>query len=162
MNHHKDFSASYRRLSFHCLVLFTHLEFMFLCRKNLERLCLCYFLLWLCWHSTGQHTAVSCCGVTGTAAYSSNHGRVRKKATVLPTLKSIKKYIFMYLLGCLGSWLWQAGSFVVIVAVCGLSSCSATCGILVPWPGIESESSSLEGGFLNTEAPGNSLLESIW
>ena len=48
-------------------------------------------------------------------------------------------------LECLGS----------VVAVLGLS-CSATCVILVPWPGIEPTSPALEGGFLTTGPPGKS------
>ena len=36
-----------------------------------------------------------------------------------------------------------------VVVVCGLS-CPATCGILVPQPGIEPMSTALEGGFFTT------------
>ena len=42
----------------------------------------------------------------------------------------------------------------VLVAGQGLS-CSAACGILVPWPGIEPECPALEGRFLTTGLPGN-------
>ena len=34
-------------------------------------------------------------------------------------------------------------------------SCSAACGILVPWPGIKSTSPALQGGFLTTGPPGS-------
>ena len=40
-------------------------------------------------------------------------------------------------------------------------SCSAACGILVPWLGIESVSPALEGGFLSTWSPGKSLYERL-
>ena len=48
----------------------------------------------------------------------------------------------------------HAGS---VVAECGLS-CSAARGILVPQPGIEPKSPTLEGGFFTTEPPGKSLM----
>ena len=47
-------------------------------------------------------------------------------------------------------WLWYMGS---VAAVCGLS-CSAACGSLVPWPGIEPASPALQGGFLINGPPG--------
>ena len=43
------------------------------------------------------------------------------------------------------------------VALCGFS-CPATCGILVPWPGIKPVFLVLQGGFLTTVPPGKSLL----
>ena len=64
-----------------------------------------------------------------------------------------KKYLFIYLfIGCIRSWLQHTGSFV---ATRGLS-CPAACGILVPRPGIEPTSPTLEGGFLTTGSPGKS------
>ena len=44
-----------------------------------------------------------------------------------------------------------------VVVVHGLS-CPVACGILVPRPGIEPLSPSLEGGFLTSGPPGKSLL----
>ena len=44
-----------------------------------------------------------------------------------------------------------------VVAVRGLS-CLATCGILVPPPGIGPTSPALEGGFLTTGPPGQSRI----
>ena len=41
------------------------------------------------------------------------------------------------------------------VAACGLS-CPVACGMLVPWPGMESTSPALEGEFLTTGPPGKS------
>ena len=61
--------------------------------------------------------------------------------------------IFIYLFGCLESWLRHAGSFVV---VCGLS-CSVACGILVPQPGITPASHALQGRFVIVGPPGKSL-----
>ena len=37
-------------------------------------------------------------------------------------------------------------------------ACPEAYGILVPWPGIEPESSVLEGGFFTTGLPGKSLI----
>ena len=60
-----------------------------------------------------------------------------------------KKNIFIYLFDCLGSScsMWAFSS-------CG---CSATCGFLVPWPGSKPMSLALEGRFLTTGPPGQSL-----
>ena len=51
------------------------------------------------------------------------------------------------LFGCVVSWLWHAGFFLVIAH--GLSRLVA-CGILVPQPEIEPASPALEGIFLTT------------
>ena len=56
--------------------------------------------------------------------------------------------------GCAGTWLWPVGfsgwsGLASVVAAHGLS-CSAACGILVPWGGIEPLISVLEGGLLTT------------
>ena len=53
----------------------------------------------------------------------------------------------------LGTPLWCVG---LVVAACGLS-CSETCGILVPWPGIKPSSHALQGEFLTAGSPGKSL-----
>ena len=45
---------------------------------------------------------------------------------------------------------------VSLVVACRLS-CSATCGILVLWPGIKPESPAMEDGFLTAGPPGKSL-----
>ena len=61
--------------------------------------------------------------------------------------------------------LWCAGFFLVVVrwlqsvgsvVVAHGLSCSAACGILVPWPGIETASPALESGFFTTGLPGKS------
>ena len=63
----------------------------------------------------------------------------------------ISFFIFIYF-GCTRSSLQHMGS-VVVVLQC---SCPEVCGILVPQPGIEPESSALEGGFLTIGLPGKS------
>ena len=78
-------------------------------------------------------------------------------------LKNI--YLFLAVLGpscgaqdlCfgIGDLSFQAHLGSVVVAW-GLS-CSTSCGILVPQPGIKSESSALEGGFLITGSWGKLL-----
>ena len=55
-------------------------------------------------------------------------------------------------------YLWCTDS---LVAMCRLS-CPVTCGILVPWPGIESASSALQGGFSTTGPPGKSQITYIF
>ena len=37
-------------------------------------------------------------------------------------------------------------------------SCPGTCGILVPWPGVEPASSAFQGGFITTGPPGKSQI----
>ena len=58
---------------------------------------------------------------------------------------------------CASLWLWLSGSRAAgsVVAAHGLSFPEA-CGILVPRPGIELESSALEGRFLTTGPPATS------
>ena len=67
----------------------------------------------------------------------------------------------------LDSWLRLTGSTVwglsshgpsgfSWVAVRGLT-CPTACGILLPWPGIQSETPALEDGFLTTGPPGESI-----
>ena len=71
-----------------------------------------------------------------------------------------KKYI--YLFGCFGSSLHYVRIFhsstQTLVAARRLS-CSTTCGILVPWPGLELVSPALQSEFLTTRPPEKSLLE---
>ena len=62
----------------------------------------------------------------------------------------LKNILFIF--GCAGSQLWFAGLVVVAFRL----SCSVACGILVLWPGIESASPALVGGFLTTGPPGES------
>ena len=69
----------------------------------------------------------------------------------LKFLTMISFFIFIYF-GCTRSSLQHMGS-VVVVLQC---SCPEVCGILVPQPGIEPESSALEGGFLTIGLPGKS------
>ena len=75
-------------------------------------------------------------------------------------------YLFIYL-SAVGSQLWRPGFCCVmrdlrlrctdcLVVVCGLS-CSTTCGVLIPSPGIGPVSPALQGEFLTTGAPGKSL-----
>jgi len=76
-------------------------------------------------------------------------------------------YLFLAASGlCLGTWalhcgtwaslyLWLEGSVVVVWGF----SCPAARGILVPRPGIEPMSPSLEGGFLTTGPPRKSLFK---
>ena len=72
---------------------------------------------------------------------------------------------------CLRCIMWNLSLWLMdsLVMVWGLS-CSHTCRILVPWPGIEPTSLALQGGFLTTGPPGKSplfffnknSLNSIW
>ena len=55
-----------------------------------------------------------------------------------------KKYIFIYLFGCTGSWLQPTGSSILVVK-CGIFSCGVW--DLVPWSGIEPQPPAL--GTLN-------------
>ena len=48
------------------------------------------------------------------------------------------------------------GGRASLVVSCGLTLSSA-CGILVPWPGMEPASPALQGGFLTTGLPGQSV-----
>ena len=52
---------------------------------------------------------------------------------------------YSYYFGCTGSSLWCMGFLYLWCA--GFSSCPVACGVLVPWLGIKSLSSTLEGGF---------------
>jgi len=80
-------------------------------------------------------------------------------------------HLFIYLFGCVGSWLWHSrssschGGFSscmlslehvgsVVVAL-GLFSGPLAYGILVPWPEIEPVSPALEGGFLTAGPQGS-------
>ena len=85
------------------------------------------------------------------------------------------KNLFIYLFGCIRSYLWHTGSslhhersFVYtdsLVVVPGFSSmalrlsCFMPCRILVPQPGLEPMSPALQGGFLTIGPPGNSQRE---
>ena len=74
-----------------------------------------------------------------------------------------------YLFGCIGSQLQHSRSFVVVCRLQSMQawylwcvfSCPLTCGILVPWPGIEHASPALEGWFLTTGPPGKSPKDSM-
>ena len=54
-------------------------------------------------------------------------------------------------------WLWYAGFLIV---VCKLS-CLAANGVLLPWPGIEPVSPTLQGRFLTFGLPGKSLVVTL-
>ena len=87
------------------------------------------------------------------------------------------KNLFIYLFGCIRSYLWHTGSslhhersFVYtdsLVVVPGFSSmalrlsCFMPCRILVPQPGLEPMSPALQGGFLTTGPPGKSLRQTF-
>ena len=68
--------------------------------------------------------------------------------------------ICIYLYGYVGSWMWYTRFFLCPVGsldvVSGLN-CPTACGILVPQPGIEPTSPTLQGGFLTTGPPGKFL-----
>ena len=94
---------------------------------------------------------------------------------LFPSLSLSFIFIYVFLavsgLGCsmrdllfwrAGSSLWREGfSLVVPQAGPGVEAhglhCPATCGILVPRPGIKPKCPALEGGFLTTGPPGKSL-----
>ena len=76
---------------------------------------------------------------------------------------ALKKLPFKYYsFGCVSSCgVWapeQAGSVVVAHGL----SCPMACGILVPQPGMEPMSPTLEGKILTTRPPGRSLKKSSW
>ena len=60
---------------------------------------------------------------------------------------------------CSGCGAWAPHMWTQLMQ-CRLS-CSAACGILVSWPGIELASPALEGGFLNTGPQGTSPEQSF-
>ena len=70
----------------------------------------------------------------------------------------------IFLWGAQAQWLQHMGSLVAAhgSGPCGLNvvcrlSCSAACGILVPWPWFKPKSPALAGKFLTTELSGKSL-----
>ena len=74
-----------------------------------------------------------------------------------PLVKSWMLVVFFFkslilFFGCVGSWFQCTGSVVA-----HWLSCPKACGILVPQPGMEPESSALEGGFVTTGPSGKSL-----
>ena len=72
----------------------------------------------------------------------------------------------IYLSGCIGlscsTWdlsFWHTGSGAVTLR---FSSCPAACGILVPWPGIETVFPAIQGRFLTTGSPEKSPHSLLW
>ena len=87
---------------------------------------------------------------THTYIYTHTVNWAKLKVICLSSYHILEKLIYF---GCAGSSLRCASSLVV---ACRLS-CPESCGILVPWPGINPLSPAFEHGFLTTGPPGKSL-----